>query len=54
MRESIKREYELDRTYDYGELDSTFVKKRARRRFRHQNKDSLKKSLINTLKDIKV
>lgn len=50
MRKSIKREYELNRSYDYGESrgfnnakeNVGFVKRRARRRFRHLNKKLLK------------
>lgn len=46
MRKSIKREYELDRKYDYDDSygfhnakdNVGFVKRRARRRFRHINK----------------
>lgn len=40
MRKSQKRDYELDRTYDYADAAANvgFVKRRARRRFRHQRK----------------
>lgn len=46
MRKSNKREYELDRSYDYDESygfhnakeNVGFVKLRSRRRFRHQIK----------------
>lgn len=49
MRKSNKREYELDRSYDYAEsygfhnakANVGFVKRRARRRFRHQTKSNL-------------
>jgi hypothetical protein len=44
MRKSVKREYELDRSYDYSEAygfkntkrNVGFVKKRAHKRFRRQ------------------
>ena len=46
MRKSIKREYELDRSYDYAEAygfkntqrNVGLVKRRAHRRFRQQTK----------------
>lgn len=46
MRKSIKREYELDRSYDYGDAygfknakaNVGFVKRRSHRRIRQQNK----------------
>ena len=49
MRKSYKREYELDRSYDYSESSGFhnakanvgFVKRRARRRLRHQYKANL-------------
>lgn len=49
MRKSIVREYELDRTYDFGDArgfrktksNVGLVKRRARRRYRHQNKLTL-------------
>lgn len=55
MRKSQKRDYELDRTYDYDDAygfanaaaNVGFVKKRARRRFRHQKK---KECYIETMK----
>ena len=55
MRKSQKRDYELDRTYDYADAygfanaaaNIGFVKKRARRRFRHQKK---KECYIETMK----
>lgn len=51
MRKSVKREYELDRAYDYAEscgfhnakANVGFVKRRARRRLRQQLKPSLNK-----------
>lgn len=46
MRKSVKREYELDRSYDYDESygfkntkrNVGYVKRRARRRLRQQYK----------------
>lgn len=54
MRKSVKREYELDRSYDYAESygfpnakqNVGFVKRRARRRFRHQTKYQMKVDLM--------
>ena len=50
MRKSVRREYELDRSYDYDESygfkntkhNVGFVKRRARRRLRHQGRALLK------------
>ena len=50
MRKSVKREYELDRSYDYSESygfkntkqNVGFVKKRAHRRLRQQLKAIIK------------
>lgn len=50
MRKSVKREKELDRTYDYAEAygfanaaaNVGFVKRRARRKLRHDEKKELK------------
>jgi hypothetical protein len=47
MRKSVKREYELDRTYDYADAwgyvkpknNVGYVKKRARRRLRRDDKN---------------
>lgn len=55
MRKSQKREYELDRKYDYGDAwgyakpknHVGFVKRRARRRFRHQNKQFCYSTVYN-------
>lgn len=55
MRKSVKREYELDRSYDYSEsygFKSTkqnvgFVKKRAHRRLRQQLKATIKRGANN-------
>lgn len=52
MRKSIKREYELDRSYDYDDSygfhnakeNVGFVKRKARRRFRH-SKNYLKEEI---------
>ena len=49
MRKSVKREKELDRTYDYADAygfanaaaNVGFVKRRARRRLRHDEKREL-------------
>ena len=50
MRKSVKRLYELDRTFDYGKEGSPkkrkFVKLRARKRLRQQ----LKPNYCNTYK----
>ena len=51
MRKSVKREYELDRAYDFADFKGTrhsservgIVKRRARRRLRQQLKPSLNK-----------
>lgn len=50
MRKSVKREKELDRTYDYAEAygfanaaaNVGFVKRRARRKLRHDEKAKIK------------
>ena len=55
MRKSVKREKELDRTYDYGEAcgyanaaaNVGFVKRRARRRLRHDEKKQLRLDMNN-------
>lgn len=51
MRKSVKREKELDRSYDYSEAygfknaaaNVGFVKKRARRKLRHDEKRTISK-----------
>lgn len=51
MRVSVKREYELGRSFDYDDaygfknnkLNVKLVKRRAHRRLRHQGKNFLKK-----------
>lgn len=56
MRKSNKREYELDRAYDYADsygfhnakANVGFVKRRARRRLRHQNKSILNRYYMCT------
>lgn len=58
MRKSIKREYELDRAYDYAEAygfknakqNVGFVKRRSHRRFRRQKKKELNEYGRVTLK----
>lgn len=53
MRKSQKREKELDRAYDFGDAKGFhnaaanvgFVKCRSARRFRHNNRRSLKAAL---------
>lgn len=53
MRKSVKREKELDRSYDYSEAfgfanaaaNVGFVKRRARRRLRHMQKRETEKTL---------
>ena len=53
MRKSVKREKELDRSYDYSEAfgfanaaaNVGFVKRRARRRLRHMQKRETEKNL---------
>lgn len=55
MRKSSKREYELDRSYDYADsygfhnakANVGFVKLRARRRLRRQNKSEIKSLSYN-------
>lgn len=55
MRKSVKREYELDRSYDYSESygfkntkqNVGFVKKRAHRRLRQQLKATIKRGANN-------
>lgn len=50
MRKSVKREYELDRSFDYAEAygfkntkqNVGFVKKRSHRRLRRQLKNEVK------------
>lgn len=48
MRKSVKRLYELDRTFDYGKEGSPkkrkFVKLRARKRLRQQLKSEIKEN----------
>ena len=59
MRKSVKREKELDRTYDYadswGYSDAAanvgFVKRRARRRLRHDEKAETKREEENFKED---
>ena len=56
MRKSVKREKELDRTYDYADAygfpnaaaNVGFVKRRARRRLRHHEKQQLRLDINNT------
>lgn len=55
MRRSVKREKELDRTYDYADAygfanaaaNVGFVKRRARRRLRHDEKKQLRLDMHN-------
>ena len=55
MRKSVKREKELDRTYDYADAygfanaaaNVGFVKRRARRRLRHDEKKQLRLDINN-------
>ena len=55
MRKSVKREKELDRTYDYADscgysnaaANVGFVKRRARRRLRHDEKREDKREFYN-------
>lgn len=56
MRKSVKREKELDRTYDYADArgyanaaaNVGFVKRRARRRLRHDDKrEAAKEGKVN-------
>lgn len=54
MKKSIKREKELDRAYDYADgygfsnaaANVGFVKRRARRRLRHNEKKQLIKEVV--------
>ena len=55
MRKSVKREKELDRKYDYADsygyanaaANVGFVKRRARRRLRHNEKNELQLNMNN-------
>ena len=59
MRKSVKREKELDRTYDYADFcgysnaasNVGFVKRRARRRLRHDEKAEVKREEENFRED---
>lgn len=56
MRKSVKKEKELDRAYDYADAygfsnaaaNVGFVKRRARRRLRHDEKKQLLKEEVTT------
>lgn len=56
MRKSVKREKELDRQYDYADAwgfanaaaNVGFVKRRARRKLRHDEKKHLLKGRVTT------
>ena len=59
MRKSVKREYELDRSYDYADAygfkhtkrNVGFVKKRSHRRLRRQLNTSISKNMNTWFKE---